>query len=133
MPSKGLRGRCSSTRFATADAPDWLRQWTLGLSPSTGGAPAGVISRRTLGRKAQAPRVPTKAQQAVDKLLDKIRTNADQTPSAAKKETERGEAKRDANGRFAKRTRPGPGRPPGSRNKISKAFKEVLRDRGEGI
>ncbi len=104
-----------------------------GLSPSTGGAPAGVTSRRTLGRKAQAPRVPTKAQQAVDKLLDKIRTNADQTPSAAKKETERGEEKRDANGRFAKRTRPGPGRPPGSRNKISKAFKEVLRDLGEGI
>ena len=96
-----------------------------GLSPSPGGAAAGVTSRRTLGRKAQAPRVPTKAQQAVDKLLDKIRTNADQTPSAAKKETERGEAKRDANGRFAKRTRPGPGRPPVSRNKISKAFKEV--------
>jgi len=65
--------------------------------------------------------------------LDKIRTNADQTPSAAKKETERGEEKRDANGRFAKRIRPGPGRPPGSRNKISKAFKEVLRDLGEGI
>ena len=104
-----------------------------GLSPSPGGAAAGVTSRRTLGRKAQAPRVPTKAQQAVDKLLDKIRTNADQTPSAAKKKTERGEEKRDANGRFAKRTRPGPGRPPGSRNKISKAFKEVLRDLGEGI
>src|SRR5437660_2172286 len=96
-----------------------------GLSPSPGGAAAGVTSRRTLGRKAQAPRVPTKAQQAVDKLLDKIRTNADQTPSAAKKKTERGEEKRDANGRFAKRTRPGPGCPPVSRNKISKAFKEV--------
>src|SRR5438128_2212592 len=135
------RPRRDSDADARARAPASPRPMPLtgsgngpaGLSPSTGGAAAGGTSRRTLGRKAQAPRVPTKAQQAVDKLLDKIRANADQTPSAAKKETERGEEKRDANGRFAKRTRPGPGRPPGSRNKISKAFKEVLRDLGEGI
>jgi len=100
--------------------------------PSTRGAPAGVTSRRTLGRKAPAPRVPAKAQQAVDRLLDKIRTKADQTPPAAKEETH-GEEKRDANGHFATGTRPGPGRPPGSRNRIPKSLKEVVRALGEGI
>ena len=103
-----------------------------GLSPGKRAAPAGVTSRRTLNREAPAPRVPTKAQQAVDKLLDQIRTRADQTPPAAKEET-RGDEKRDADGHFAKGTRPGPGRPPGSRNKIPKSLKEVVRALGDGV
>src|SRR5437016_3066439 len=103
-----------------------------GLSPGKRAAPAGVTSRRTLNREAPAPRVPTKAQQAVDKLLDQIRTRADQTPPAAKEET-RGDEKRDADGHFAKGTKPGPGRPPGSRNKIPKSLKEVVRALGDGV
>jgi hypothetical protein len=104
-----------------------------GISPSKRGAPAGVTSRRTPDRKASAPRVPTKAQQAVDRLLDKIHAKADQAPPAAKEETDRGEEKRDANGHFAKGTRPGPGRPPGSCNKVPKSLKKVVRDLGEGV
>ena len=92
-----------------------------------------MSSRRTPDRKASAPRVPTKAQQAVDRLLDKIHAKADQAPPAAKEETDRGEEKRDANGHFAKGTRPGPGRPPGSCNKVPKSLKKVVRDLGEGV
>src|SRR5262245_46138376 len=121
-----------STSFSTANAPDCAGNGAAGLSPSKRGAPAGVTSRRTLGRRAPTPRVPTKAQHAVDRLLDKIRTKADQTPLAAK-EAVRGEEKRDAHGHFSQGTRPGPGRPPGSRNKVSKSIKELLWDLGEGI
>jgi hypothetical protein len=78
-------------------------------------------------------RVPTKAQQAVDRLLDKIGAKADQAPPAAKEETDRGEEKRDATGHFAKGTRPGPGRPLGSCNKVPKSLKKVVRDLGEGV
>jgi hypothetical protein len=133
--------RMSSTqRGSPAGAPAFPRPMPLtspgtgaaGLSPSKRGAAAGVTSRRTLGRKAPAPRVPTKAQEAVDRLLDKIRTRADQTPLPAG-EAVRGEEKRDGNGHFSTGTRPGPGRPPGSRNKVSRSIKEVLRDLGEGI
>jgi hypothetical protein len=40
--------------------------------------------------------------------------------------------KRDANGLFTKGTKPGPGRPPGSPNKIPKSIKEVMRALSEG-
>lgn len=92
-----------------------------------------MSSRRTPDRTASAPRVPPKAQQAVDRLLDKIRAKADQAPPAAKEVTDRGEEKRDATGHFATGTRPGPGRPPGSGNKVPKSLKKVVRDLGEGV
>jgi hypothetical protein len=104
-----------------------------GLSPSKRGAPTGGTSRRKLDRKAPAPRVPAKAKAAVDKLLDEVRAKADQRPAAAKEETDRGEEKRDASGLFTKGTKPGPGRPPGSPNKIPKSIKQVVRDLCEGV
>src|SRR5262249_56109811 len=69
-----------STSFSTANAPDCAGNGAAGLSPSKRGAPAGVTSRRTLGRRAPTPRVPTKAPHALARLLAKIRTKADHTP-----------------------------------------------------
>ena len=94
-----------------------------------GSVAPGPASRRQANSTS---RVPGKAQEAVDKLLDKIRAKADQRPPAAKEETERKNEKRDANGHFAKGTKPGPGRPPGSPNKIPRAVKEVIKALCEG-
>src|SRR5438128_6686310 len=95
-----------------------------------GSVAPGPASRRPANSTS---RVPGKAQEAVDKLLDKIRAKADQRPPAAKDETERKNEKRDATGLFAKGTKPGPGRPPGSPNKIPRSIKQVVRDLCEGV
>ena len=92
-----------------------------------------VVPGRSSRRPSNStPRVPRKAQEAVDKLLDKIRAKADKGPSSASPETKR-EEKRDADGHFAKGTKPGPGRPSGSPNKIPKSIKQVVRDLCEGV
>src|SRR5207245_1027041 len=85
------RPRRDSTARAPAPRPRPLTgpgNGPAGISRSKRGAPAGMSSRRTPDRKASAPRVPTKAEQAVDRLLDKIRAKADQAPPAAKAETD---------------------------------------------
>jgi len=94
-----------------------------------GSVAPGPASRRPA---ISTSRVPRKAQEAVDKLLDKIRAKADKGPSSTSQETKRKE-KRDANGYFAKGTKPGPGRPSGSPNKIPKSIKQVVRDLCEGV
>jgi hypothetical protein len=94
-----------------------------------GSVAPGPASRRPA---ISTSRVPRKAQEAVDKLIDKIRANADQTPPAAKEEAEREKEKREANGHFAKGTKPGPGRPPGSPNRIPRAVKQVIKALCEG-
>jgi len=60
-----------------------------------------------------------------------VRARTDRKPTAPKDEIER-EDKRDANGLFTKGTKPGPGRPAGSPNKIPKSIKEVMRALSEG-
>jgi hypothetical protein len=60
-----------------------------------------------------------------------VRARTDRKPTAPKDEIER-EDKRDANGLFTTGTKPGPGRPPGSPNKIPKSIKEVIRALSEG-
>jgi len=65
------------------------------------------------------------------RLPDKVRARTDRKPTAPKDEIER-EEKRDANGLFTKGTKPGPGRPPGSPNKIPKSIKEVRHALSEG-
>jgi len=60
-----------------------------------------------------------------------VRARTDRKPTAPKDEIER-EEKRDANGLFTKGTKPGPGRPPGTPNKIPKSIKEVMRALSEG-
>jgi len=60
-----------------------------------------------------------------------VRARTDRKPTAPKDEIER-EDKRDANGLFTKGTKPGPGRPPGTPNKIPKSIKEVMRALSEG-
>jgi hypothetical protein len=93
---------------------------------------SSVATRPAPRRPSNAiPRVSGKAQEAVDKLLDKVRAKADQGPTAASKETER-EEKRDAKGLFQEGTKPGPGRPSGSLNKIPRSIKEVMRALSEG-
>ncbi len=101
------------------------------LPPSKRRAPTGRPSRRKLDRKAPPARVPAKAKEAVDRLPDKVRARPDRKPTAPKDEIER-EDRRDANGLFTKGTKPGPGRPPGSPNKIPKSIKEVMRALSEG-
>jgi hypothetical protein len=61
-----------------------------------------------------------------------MRAKGDQEPSAAPEGTER-EEKRDAKGLFTKGTKPGPGRPSGSPNKIPKSIKQIMRDLCEGV
>ena len=86
-------------------------------------------SRRTSSAAKPANRSATPG---APRLLDKIRAKADKGPSSAPQETKR-EEKRDANGHFAKGTKPGPGRPSGSPNKIPKSIKQVVRDLCEGV
>jgi hypothetical protein len=101
------------------------------LPPSKRRAPTGTPSRRKLDRRAPGARVPAKAKDAVDRLPDKERARTDRKPTAPKAEIER-EEKRDANGLFKKGTKPGPGRPRGSPNKIPKSIKEVMHALSEG-
>ena len=97
--------------------------------PRRDSASPGQASRR---QSNSTPGVPRKAQEAVDKLCDKIRAKADKGPSSTPLDTKR-EEKRDANGHFAKGTKPGPGRPSGSPNKIPRSIKQVVRDLCEGV
>ncbi len=101
------------------------------LPPSTRRAPAGRPSGRKRDRKALGARIPAKAKEAVDRRPDKVRAETDQKPSAPKDEIKR-EQKRDAQGLFTKGTKPGPGRPPGSPNKIPKSIKAVMHALSEG-
>src|SRR5262249_53812905 len=101
------------------------------LPPSPRRAPTGRPSGRKLDSKTLGARVPAKAKKAVDKLPDTVRSGTDQKPRAPKDEIER-EEKRDAQGLFTKGTKPGPGRPPGSPNKIPKSIKEVMHALSEG-
>jgi hypothetical protein len=93
-----------------------------------GSVATGPASRE---RANSTSRAPGKAQEAVNGLLDKIRAKADRNPPAASGETNL-EEKRSATGLFVKGTKPGPGRPPGSPNKIPRAVKEVIKALREG-
>jgi len=61
-----------------------------------------------------------------------VPAKADQKPAVAKK-SDRPVEKRDANGHFAKGTKPGPGRPPGSPNKFPTHIKEVVQALAAGL
>jgi hypothetical protein len=93
-----------------------------------------LVPERSSRRPSNStPRVPRKAQEAVDKLLDKIRAKADQKPPAAKEKAHHAAERRDANGHFEMGTKAGPGRPPGSANRIPKSVKAVIRDLCDGV